>query len=95
MLTTEHTASSYGQPVLVAEDNGEVIGTEEQMPTSYIHLRRPRADYSQEQMEWLDDLIVRQFNLPYEHRWHFGATCKTAEQLRRIESNLGRKVALA
>lgn len=63
------------------------------------------AQYTPEQLRWLDNLIVAWHTTPMPAGWsHFrdgmwtfkaGATLKTAEQLRRIEQIMGRRAVLA
>lgn len=104
-LTTEHSASSYGQPVFVSDD-GNVYGPGDKFPryncnTGYLH-KVYGAEYSEEDIQWVHDYIVRthlkdcvRHGDGMEGRWMvwtFGATWKTAAQLTEIESRNGERM---
>ena len=94
-LTTDHAASSYGQPVVVdavgrAYGPGDLLG--------YIHLRGVRSDYTAEQLAWLDDQIIQTTVAAERHpiseaHWAYGASTKTHGQLVAIERILGQPLA--
>ena len=76
-LTTEHSASSYGQPVLI-DKSGNVYGPGE-VPRGYLNGFYDRKDYTPDQIAWLDDLIVAQENnesQPNGNKWPFGRRLK-------------------
>ena len=106
-LTTEHGASSYGQPVFVADD-GAVYGPGDKFPryncnTGYLH-KVDGIEYSADDVQWVHDYIVRtHLNDCVRHGngiegrwlvWTFGASWKTAEQLAEIERLNGERMVL-
>ena len=107
-LTTEHSASSYGQPVFVGDD-GTAYGPGDSYPrhgcnTGYLH-RVDGVEYSEEDVQWVHEYIVRthlsdclrRTHGPYPRRlvWEFGASWKTAAQLEEIERRNGKRMILA
>jgi len=110
-LTTEHVASSYGQPVLVLD--GQAYGPGDEIPApnsgtwagsglrttiahSYLHRDRTHT-YTAEELAWVDEYIIRDHveRVPYGTSWKFGASFKTASQLAEIERRIGKRVPLA
>lgn len=103
LLTDEH-ADHVGQVVFICDDDGVVATTAR---GGYLHTADdgPReAQYTPEQLHWIDDLIVAWYTTPMPAGWshfrdgswtfHAGASLKTDEQLQRIEQIKG-KVFLA
>ena len=98
-LTTEHSASSYGQPVFVADD-GSVYGPGAKFPryncnAGYLH-KVDGIEYSDDDVQWVHDYIVRtHVNMGGRWLvWTFGATWKTAAQLADIERLNGERMVL-
>lgn len=96
-LTTEHPASSYGQPVFVADD-GSVYGPGDKFPrhrcnTGYLH--RSDIEYGEDDVQWVHDYIVWTHLKEYNGvRWKFGSTWKTAAQLAEIERRNKEQIVL-
>ncbi len=91
-LTTEHSASSHGQPVLVRESDGAVFGTGDVI-AYYLH-RVEGADYTPEQEAWIGGLIIAAHVAgpgDRSHHYRFGATWKDEAQLREIEKQLAER----
>jgi len=107
-LTTEYSASSYGQPVFVA-DSGTAYGPGDKFPryncnTGYLH-QVEGAEYTAEEIQWVHDYIVST-NLSTCQRhedtvggrwlvWTFGASWKTREQAEEIERIDGKPIYYA
>jgi hypothetical protein len=107
-LTTEHSASSYGQPVFVA-DSGTAYAPGDKYPryncnTGYLH-QVGDVEYTAEEIQWVHDYIVRT-HLDGVRRhsdeginsrnlvWMFGTSWVTAEQLAEIERRNGERMVL-
>lgn len=101
VLTTDHAASSYGQPVLVVD--GRAYGPNDTVAVpdgfrsidrplwvGYLH-RVPDRAYTAQELADVHRLIVdAHLHRSSEYRqWVFGASLKTREQLDDIESRLG------
>ena len=106
-LTTEHSSSSYGQPVF-ASDDGTMYGPGDKYPrhncnTGYLH-RVDGVEYSEEDVQWVNDYIVRTHLKGYPRSsggcyprrlvWEFGSTWKTSGQLAEIERRNGERMIL-
>jgi hypothetical protein len=106
-LTTEHSSSSYDQPVFV-DDFGNVYGPGDNFPRSncnvgYLH-KADGVEYTPEDIQWVHDYIVRthlkgcvQFEVGMGGKWLiwcFGATWKTLAQLEEIQSRNGVRMVL-
>ena len=97
-LTTEHSASSYGQPVFVADD-GAVYGPGDL--NGYLH-KVDGVEYTPEALQWVHDYIVRthlkdcvRHGDGMDGRWLVwicGATWKTTAQLAEIERRNGERM---
>jgi hypothetical protein len=103
-LTNQHSRSNYGMPVLVLEDGAaygpgdcatQIEGAYKNIPLSVGYLQLySEAQYSPEELAWIDELVIDSALQPYGTRFQFGASCKNGKQLIEIERLLGHKANL-
>jgi hypothetical protein len=98
VLTDESAASSYGQLVFVADENGAAYGPgDKAVEVGYMH-KVAGVAYSAEQLARVSEEIIDRevrpdlFGAP-QTRWCFGASFKTAEQLAEVARRLGKPIA--